>query len=241
MVQDGDVDASVRYLHLDTMSPYNFGSYKAQNDTDEALETLTHEEKKTAGPIEVTGLNTLGSAFDKAVIHSVSLDVIETPSEQPDYNVFLNTTRTDKYPGYAGTATIAVRMEAEDVYDRSISNAVLRETQSVTNDRLLSVEYAEGVPADEAVDQAYIDNRTFSDMTGQYGSEGKEVQLDSSLSKGSSVLVVYEFKFTDSQMDAIETSGEGGTGSGAKTSGWSSIPLFGGLIAILLGFLRRGK
>jgi hypothetical protein len=242
VVQDGDIDASVPYVNIETMSPYDFGSKKADNDSDDGLETVDHLEKKTAGAYELTGLDTLGSAFDNAVINSVTLDVVEEPAEQPDNNVFINTTETDKYPSYDGTATIAVRMEAEDAYDRSIATAVLRDTQSVTSERVLSIKYAEGVPADEAVDQAYLDNRTFNDMTGQYGSEGKEVQLDSSLSKGSAVLVKYKFKLTADQMDALKGATSGGSGTGAKGgSGLGSIPIIGGLLVALLGWLRRGE
>lgn len=242
VVEDGDYDGSVPYLNLDSMSPYQFGTEKTDTDGDDSLETVNHVEKKTAGPVSVTGLDTLGGAFDSAAIHSVTMDVIEEPADQPDANVFLNTTETDKYPGYAGTATIAVRMQAEDAYDRSISNAVLRDTQSVTSDRVISVEYAEGVPDEEAVDQAYLDNRSLSDMTAQYGSEGKEVQLDASLSKGSAALAVYEYKVTEDQMTALEaTSGGDGSGStGAKSGGGvGSIPLIGGLLVALLGIFRR--
>jgi hypothetical protein len=242
--EDGDVDASVPYINIETMSPYQFGTQKADTDGDGDLEDKDITEKKTAGTYSLKGLETLGSAFENAVINSVTLDVIEEPDQQSDDNVFLNTTKTDKYPGYAGTATIAVRMEAEDAYDRSIANAVLRDTQSVTSERVLAIEYAEDVPADEAVDQGYLDNRTFNDMTGQYGSEGKEVQLDSSLSQGSPVLVKWKLKFTDSQMTALDNTmgGEGGSGNGAKgAGGLGSIPIIGGLLVALMGWLRRGE
>lgn len=237
VVQDGDFDGSVPYINLDQMSEYQFGSKHADTDDDADLETVEHVEKKTPGAIEVSGLGTLGNTFSDAVIHHVSLDVIEDPAAQPNENVYLNTTETDKYPSYDGTATLAVRMEAEDAYDRGISNAVLRDTQSVTSDRLVAVEYAEGVSSDETVDEDFLDSTTFSDVTGQYGSEGTEVQLDSSLSKGSPVLVKYEFKLTEDELDAIEAAGGGSTG--ATSSGASSLPIIGGFVAFLLGIAKK--
>ena len=235
---DADADVDVALLNADKLSPYDLGEQKAQNDSDENLETLDITEKKTPGALALTGLDTLGNDLtDDAVIHGLTLDIIEEPATQADDNVFVNATRTDKYPGYAGTVEIAVRMEAEDAYDRSIANAVLRDTQSVTSDRLVSVEYAEGVKSDGAVDQDYLDNRTLSDMTGQYSSEGADVQLDSSLNQGSAVLTVYKFKLTDDQLSAYE-GGAGGTG-GKSAGGFGGIPLIGGIIVALLGFLRK--
>ncbi|MFB6188580.1 MAG: hypothetical protein ABEI57_01735 [Halapricum sp.] len=240
VVQDGDFDGDVALLNADKMSPYDIGSQKKDTDGDGKLESVDVTEKKTAGALSLTGLDTLGSTFNDAVIHSISLDMIEHPADQPDENVYVNVNKTDKYPGYDGVATIAVRMQAEDAYDRGISNAVLRDTQSVTSDRVISVEYAEGVPADEAVDEGYLDNRTFSDMTGQYGSEGTEVQLDSSLNQGSAVLLKYKFKLTSDQLSALQNVANGGGGSGAKSSGGlGSIPLIGGALVALLGVLKK--
>lgn len=239
IISEGDADVDVALLNADKLSPYDLGTQKVQNDSDDALETVDVTEKKTAGALALTGLDTLGNDLtDDAIIHGLTIDVVEEPSDQPNDNVYINVNKTDKFPGYAGTATIAVRMEAEDAYDRSIANGVLRDTQSVTSDRVISVEYAEGVPADEAVDQDYLDNRTFSDVTSQYGSEGKEVQLDSSTSQGSSVLVKYTFKYTSDQLSAIQMAG-GGDSGGKTSSGLSSIPLVGGLIVALLGWLRK--
>lgn len=244
-VLNGDADVAVPMLNLDKMSPYDFGTTAVDGDDDDSEPGDATEEiveKKTAGPIELTGLDTLGGwATDssEALIHSLSVEMVETAGDQPDDNVYLNLTKTgDRYPGYHGKAVVAVRISEVDAYDLTPSNGVITTTQTVTSGRLMKVEYAEGVNGDEPVDQQFVEDATLSDITSTFGDSGKQVQIDSSMSAGDTNLLVFTFKVDESQYNALQNAGGAG-GGGALSGGISSIPVIGGLVVAVLGVLRR--
>lgn len=235
-VQDGDASVVISGLNLDKMSTYDFGTTTVDADENEQK---TWTEKKTPGAMELSGIDTLGATFEDADLHNIEVDMVSSGADQPDENVYLNLTETDKYPGYHGTATIAVRFDEPDAYDLQPSNLVLRDTQSVTSDRLISVRYAEGVSGDEPVDRDFLESQTWTKMTGQYGDEGTEVTLDSSMQSGSTALAEFQFKLTEGQFNAIKQANGGGGGTGAQGGGGlGSIPIIGGVLVALLGLLK---
>lgn len=236
-VHDGDADIEVAGLNIEKMSPYDLGTEMKDTDDDDELEKVEHTEKKTGGALSLVSLDTLGDTFSNAELHDVSIQMIGTPAEAGAEDVSIDLEKTDKYPGYHGVVTIYVRMSLADAYDLSYSGAERTDQQSVTSDRIISVEYAEGVSED--TDFSDIDDATFTDKTSLYSSEGSNVTVDSTLQPGSHDVVKYEMKLDKSQFNAIQSTSGGGLGGGAKGGGLSNLPVIGGIVVVLLGFLRK--
>jgi len=235
-VHDADADLEIAGLNVEKMSMYDLGTEKKNTDSDDDLEKAEHTEKKTGGALKLYSLGTLGSAFDSAELHDLVIDMVGTPEHLPDDDVSIELEKTDKFPGYHGVATIYVDMGLQDAYDLSYSNAERTDEQSVTTDRILSVEYAEGVSDD--TDFADIDDAAYADKTSLYTSEGANVTVDDTLQTGSNDVVKFRMKLDKSQYNAIQST-NGIVGGGAKGGGLSNLPIIGGIVVMLLGFLRK--
>jgi hypothetical protein len=236
-VHDGDADLEIAGLNVEKMSMYDLGSAKKNTDSDEDdLENAEYTEKKTGGAMDLYSLETLGSAFDSAELHNLEIDMVGTPEHLPDDDVMIKLEQTDKFPGYYGIATIYVDMGLQDSYDLSYANAERTDEQSVTSDRILSVEYAEGVSDD--TDFADIEDSAFADKTSLYSSEGTNVTVDDTLQTGSHDVVKFRMKLDENQYNAIKSTGGFG-GGGAKSGGLSNLPIIGGIVVALLGILRK--
>lgn len=235
-VHDADADVEIAGLNVEKMSMYDLGSERKDTDGDDELEDVEHLETKTGGALQLASLDSLGDTFSSAELHDLSISMIGTPEEAGAEDVSVELEKTDKYPGYHGVATIYVRMSLADAYDLSYSGAERTDEQSVTSDRVISVEYAEGVSDDTEFSE--IEDATFTDKSSLYGSEGTNVTVDDTLQVGSNDVVKYTLKLDKSQYNAIQSSG-GAFGGGAKGGGLSNLPVIGGIVVALLGVLRK--
>lgn len=236
VAQDADVEVNIAGLNVEKMGMWDFGDTRMDTDGDDELESTSVMENKDGGAIMVESLDTLGDTFSQAYINDLTIAVDFRASDLEDEDVMLETEMTDAYPGYAGTATIYYRLSLPAQYDLSYSDATLTDEQSVTSDRVMSVEYAEGT-----ADTEFGNISSYSDITGQYGTEGTEVTVDETIQSGQSLVIKYKFKFTESQFDAIEAS-SGGAAGPAKAPGGIDLPFIGaigGIIGGLFLFIRR--
>ncbi|WP_332898745.1 hypothetical protein [Haladaptatus sp. CMSO5] len=206
-VIDGDADVSVSLLNLEKLSKYQLGIEKYEN-ADEDIKTREIYEVKTVGAISVHSLSTLGSWADDAEIRDLTFSAIGTADLTGDEDIMAEFEQTDKYPGYHGTATIYVRMGPADSYDLSYANAEFVEEQQVTEDRIISVELAEGVSEDTELEN--ISDSEWSDKTSLYTGEGTNVTLDSTIQPGSLHVVKYELKLDEEQFMALQQSQSAG-------------------------------
>jgi hypothetical protein len=239
VVLDADADLTFVGLNGEKKSAYDLGEQRVDTDSDGSLDdTVDVGEDYAGGQVSLTGLDTLGETFDDAEIYELTVPV-EFTGELADRTELEQTedesTDGGNYPGYKGTSTIYVAFELPDAYDLSFSGAELVDTQAVTSDRLLSVEYAEGVGDTEF---GNISDSTWSDMSGSYSGEGSTVTVDSTIQVGSVNVLQWTYKLTPDQFDDLGATAGGG-GSGAMGVAGANIPILGGIIAAAVAFLKR--
>lgn len=240
VVADADMDVSVSALNFEKMSKWDLGTEKKDTDSDDDLEDVEHMEVTAdgAGAISVHSLGTLGSAFDSAILHDVTFEAIQSGDDLDSSNVVAEYNETgDKYPGYHGTATIYVRMGLPSAYDLSFANAELRDTQAVTNDRIMSVEYAEGVADD--TDLKNVSDSSYTDKTDLYTGEDASISLDTTIQPGQNGQLKIKMKLTESQLNNLQNTGGAAGGAAGGSGGLSSLPLIGGIIAFAAMVLKR--
>ena len=236
VVMDGDLDAEFSAVNAEKMSEWDFGTQMKDTDSDDDLEEVEITETKTGGDIQVSSLDSLGPAFDSAAIKNLNVEIEASASELSSGDTKVQTNETDAYPSYSGTATISYRLSLPDAYDLSYSNVALDDKQLVVNDRILSVEYAEATG-----DTAFSDISSWTDKTDLYTGEGNEMTIDSTVQPGQSLVLQYEFRYTESELDNVESSGVAGGPTGKSAGGLGDIPLIGGLLAtIYLGIRKLG-
>ncbi|NHN40057.1 hypothetical protein G9C85_00190 [Halorubellus sp. JP-L1] len=230
-VVDGDATLEVAGLNLEKMSQWSFGDKLADTDGDDELETTTIHETKTGGDLELEAVDSVGSALQGATINDLRVAMQFRASDLSTADEKVNVSQSDQYPAYAGTSTVYYRLSLPDAYDLGYANANLTDTQTVTSDRLMSVEYAEGTG-----DTNFSDISSWTDKTGAYGNEGTNVTVDDTLQPGQNVVIKYQMKLTDSELQAIASS-PGGGGPMAQESGgiWDTIFGLPGAIASILG------
>jgi len=237
-----DADASLTFvgLNAEKMSPYDLGDQQKDTDGDDTLESVDVGEDYAGGAVSLAGLDTLGSSFSDARIHDLTAPMEFTGELAGSEDVMVERTEDESvesgnYPGYKGTATVYVRLSLPDAYDLAFSGAALTDTQSVNSDRLISVEYAEGVSDTEF---GNISDSSWTDVTGSYSGEGSSVTVDDTIQVGQTSVLKYTYKLTPDQFDNIVAQGGSG-GSGAMGGLGNNIPLVGGIIATLAAFLKR--
>lgn len=239
VVLDADADLTIVGLNGEKKSAYDLGEQRVDTDGDGSLDdTVDVGQDYAGGDVSLTGLDTLGGTFDDAEIYQLTAP-FEFSGELADRQKLEQnedeSTDGGNYPGYKGTATVYVAFELPDAYDLSFSGATLTDTQAVTSDRLLSVEYAEGVGDTEF---GNISDTTWSDMSGSYSGEGTDVEVDSTIQVGSVNVLKWTYKLTPDQYDELGASSGGGAGGAMGVSG-ANIPIIGGLIATAIAFLKR--
>lgn len=241
---DGNADLSIAGLNVEKMSTYDLGTEKKDTDSDDEFEDIQRTQKKTGGAISLSSLDTLGSAFQSATLHDVSAPMHFTGELATTTGDDAKLEQTEdesvdggQYPGFKGTATVYVRLQLPDEYDLSFSGATLTDTQSVTSDRLMSVEYAEGVSMDTAFSD--ISDSSWTDISGSYSGDGTDVTVDDTVQVGSAGVLKYRMKLTPSQYDTLGDTGGGGGSGATGAGGWSTVPIVGTVLAAFVALIRK--
>jgi len=230
-VHDANADVEISALNLERQSPWTWG----ENETSQIT---NHGE---GGYINITSLGTLGSTFEDATLHDVSIQVDLPASNLSDDRVEANFTRdeTDAYPGYFGTADIYYRVSARSAYDLSWGNPETVETQSLPGNRYITVEHASGVGSTDFQD---IEDSKWTDKTDSYGAEGENVSV-ASISSGDENVIHYELKLQEDRFKRFQRSGAPGSFEGQQEGPLSMLFSLPGLavssLLALLGIKKR--
>ena len=235
-VVDGDADVSISMLNAGKMSRYKFGTKYVDNDDDDDLEKK--EIYEPHGTYSIYSVETLDSEFDGATIHGLSFPAHFSAEDLEDSNIKTEWQdgKDAGYPNWDKFATFFYRLELPSAYDLSYSGVELVQETQWPGDRYVSVQYAEGVSED--TDFEDIEDNQWASKTSSYDAKGKNVTVDSTIAPGDDLVFKFEMVFTGDEASNLQTAGGGGDG-GAMGSGFSNIPLIGGLIVVLLGIVRK--
>lgn len=241
VVQDADADISIAALNLEKMSKYQLGTeaYDGSDDNSEKDETRSIYEVKQGGPISITSLDTLGSAFSDARVHDVTIPVKFRAQDLAGEDIKAEWNETDAYPGYDYEATFSYRLELPSAYDLSHSDAELKHETNWPGERYLKVQYKEA-----AGDTAFDEISNWQDLTSQFDSQNKEITIDSTVSPDQSLVLQYQLKLTSEEKQTMQSSGMGAVGPMGGGSGGLFGWLFGtasGLVTTVAGLFAGWK
>lgn len=229
-VRTEDADATLQFamLNAEKTGEYTFGEKNVDTDDEDDLETETITEPH--GQFRVNDLGAMGSAFDQATIHGLTMPVTFTVSELPDEDVNASYTKASSYPAFEFMFESYYRIQLPSAYDLSYANAELADTVSVPSGRYETVEYSEGVG-----DTDFSDIDSWTSVADQYSSEGDDVTLDDTIQPGQEIAIHYQYPVTDDEKSALEATGMIGGPVGDSGGGPADWPVIGGVISTLGG------
>jgi hypothetical protein len=224
---NGDADVDFTLINSEKKSAYVFGEQRVDSDDDGELDSA-EEITEPAGEYTITGLDSLGDVFSTSTIYDLQIDAHLEASELSDEDAQVEALEAEQYPGYDSVLDVNYRFTLPSQYDLSWSNAELTDSPQLPSERY-DVEYAEGTG-----DTAFGDIDTFSsvDFAG-------DTVVDSTIQPGQSLVLHYEIKVTADELDSM-TAVAGGGPMGASGGAWyTSIPVIGGVIGIIIGIVGR--
>lgn len=234
VVTDGNADLDISLLNAERLSPYNFGErVNADGDTE------TIEEPN--GEVSMAGIDTMGGAFDNAVLHDATYDLVFSSDEISDASdIHWNVTDAPAFPGFEHRADVYYRLSLPGAYDLSYSNAELVGTQDLPSDRYQAVELSEGVG-----DTDLTNVSSWDDHTSAYSSTGDH-SLDDTVQVDTEYGLHFDVLWTGDDEDSAFSSSGGagqwaGSGDGGIVDTILGIPgMIVGSVLVALGLKRRG-
>lgn len=234
IVEDGDATVEFAGLNAEKTGEWDFGEKRVDSDDEDDLET--EEIDDPDGTIHLSGLDTLGSAFDGATIHDLSYPADFAAADLAGENVDAYFNSTDSYPGFSTLAGYYYKLELPGAYDLGYAGAELEHESEWPSDRYVTFEYAEDVG-----DSTGIHDASYSDVSTP-DSEGEFTQIDGTISADQNYVVHLEVKHTDDDVDAVQSTGAvGGPVGGSGDGGIIDMILspFGALGALVGGLWAR--
>lgn len=224
-VENGDATVEVAYLDLEKKGEIAFGTKKANTDSDDALEEVDIVEPR--GEYKVHDLGTLDSSLDNAVVRDMKVKGVHWRAsdltDSSDYQVTFED--ASDYPSFDKVLDVYYRVEVPAAIDLSHSGLEFRHQTQWPGDRYIVVETKEGVG-----DTEFDDVSNWNDQTSSFSAQDKNVTLDSTVSSGTEYAVHMKLKLTQSEADAMQSTGgqasSGGGGLFASSGG-------GGLVGFL--------
>jgi hypothetical protein len=237
VVEEADATVDIAAINVEHTSPWTLGDQMVDSDDDgDKDETDTLIQVNSSGGVPLSSVDSMGSAFDAATIHSLDIEFHAYSSmmpEEEDYERWnVSYEEATDYPSFDWIADDHRRLAMPTAYDLSYSNLELRDEQPLPENRYGAVEYA------TTVGETNFSDISWTDATSSYNEKGSEVVLASGFSGGDEVAVQYSsVKLTQANYDAWTSTAGGGAPMGDSGGGLGSIPLIGGALVALLSFL----
>jgi hypothetical protein len=227
-VTDADADIRFAAVNLEKKSDWTFGEYK--NDSTGEMDDIV----EPSGEFSVTSLDTLGSEFDGSEIHQIAFPVVYGAGDLPTSAQMHKFSDADQYQGYDQIAHLYYRLEVPSAYELSHSGLSLQDTVDLPANRYKVVEYAEGVG-----DTEFENISTWNAATGSYSSQGKNVTLDTTIEPGSAIAYHASYPVTSQEKNTMLQTAGAAAGGGASSGGLGSIPIIGGILAVVFGAFKK--
>lgn len=234
-VVGGDADTTLYALDTERKSFVDLGSKLEQLDDDDELESTSIEDVESSGSVRLEDLSTMGSSFDAAEIHDLSVFGLKWTAEQLESSDRYNYTASnaDSYAGYKHKLDRVERLKVRQAIDLSHHALELRVEQANVGERYKTAQVAEGSTSDLS------DVSSWSSFS--MGNEGDTVVVDSTVQPGTNYDINLVVLYQGDEWDAVLGNTGGSTGSNPSAGGYGNIPLIGGIIVAILGaFKARG-
>lgn len=212
-VNDADADVSLAWVDLQKKGEVTVGKQTVDGPDDDTDYDDTEEHVDDfSGDISVHSLDTLDSEFDDAVIHDLSYPATVPASELDASNTHHEWGNASDFPNFDATLDAYWRFELPAAIDLSYSGVSLEDVAVMHGDRYVTAEYKEGV-SEDTFEDGPSDISGFSSISG-YDAEGDEITIDNTVSTANGMVVHLVVKYTDSQLDSVQGSSDGGAGMG---------------------------
>lgn len=233
---DADIGVTMAGLDLDKKSEMDLAEIERDTDDDGDLETTTVTNYYEGGVANITGLDTMGSAFDNAVIADLHVyDVqyqLSDISDSEEYSTEFS--NADDY-NYPQKLELFADMEVPSAIDLSHGSLTMEFDQGLVESRYAIAEVATGADTKEDFGNL-TDDGSYSSVTDTLGSQGSTATFVASASADTNYRVHMVVLLQDEEVDTIQSSGIGGptgTSSGGFFSTiWGQIT---GLVGAVLG------
>jgi hypothetical protein len=231
-ISDANADVKFYGVNLERTSKWVFGTQEYLN-SDSEVDTQTVEEP--AGSYSITGLDTLDSVFDSATLNDVEYDVQMVASEADDAEIHARVKDLDDTYDRPHELEFVAEYHWPDHYELSTTAEDLRDNQEFPSGRYLGAEAATGTTELESWDD--VDNVSWTDRTGDYGSAGTETQLISSTSTADRSAVRLRLALSADEVDAYTSATSGGAAVAATNDGGPGAKMWTIIGAIGTGLL----
>lgn len=243
----GSGETTIHGLNLEKESRWQFGTEQYYDAEDEQLKTQTVYEP--SGDYSIQSLDTLPSEFGESKINGVSYDMEAQASELPQAQVWARVKDTPDTYTYPKELEMFVFFEAPTAYDlEEVDFGELYDVVEFPSGRYRALEAATGFDEPDSWDD--VDSISWTDRSGEIGSDGEELEMLSPLSATDLVGWRARIEMSENRVDAITAVGGGGAVGTSGSSGfnyWLTTilgVLGGGAVMFrkqILGLIGRGN
>ncbi|WP_424001186.1 hypothetical protein ACOZ4I_15690 [Haloarcula salina] len=234
---DNDVTVTVAGLDLGTKSTDTLGEIQRDTDGDGELETTSATDYYEGGVANLTGLDTMGSAFDDAVITDLKVYNVQYQfadlTDSAEYSTEFSSADDYNYPQ---KLELYADMEVPSAIDLSHGDISLEFEQGLVESRYAVAEVATGADTSEAFGNL-TDDGSYTSVTDTLGSQGSTATFISSASADTNHRIHLVVLLQDEEATTLQNTGMMGGPTDSGSGGFFST-LWGqitGLVAALAG------
>lgn len=229
VVKEADASVTAAGLDLDRKSAINFAEIERNTDTsDSDLETVIFEDYYEGGVANLTGLASLGSEFDSAVLHDLEVHnvryQISDLTDSAEYSV--NWSAASNYGSYDQKLELYADLEIPAAIDLSHGTLTLKAEQSLVSERYATVEFSENVADETAIGDLNDTDYTSKKSLFTNGAVDDEHTLDSSVSADQDYRLHLVILYLDGEVENLKATSAPMAGPTGKSGGG----LLGGLL-----------
>lgn len=223
-VEDADADVTLYALDVERESRLSFGSREYTNSDDE-LDTETV--RSPDGEYSITGLDTLGSAFDGATIVDLGISTRFEASGLPAENIDADWQDAERYD-QDHRLRKAITFDLPTAYDLSYADLSAKDEVKFPGSRYIEIAFEDDAGEEPAtVSEWDDDDLTLTSRTSTYSDASIDdtVTLTTSVTTDSTFVVVYDYLLSDDERDdatATAAVGAAGATSDGGLMGWFS-------------------
>jgi hypothetical protein len=249
VIFSGDGSVTFTAINAERMSEWTLGTTRVDNG-DDGYKDETVTEITSAGPVQLTELESMGETFADSTINDLTYLEIHYRLQDSPEDVTAEFPEAESYPSYPNFLDLTARFAVPTAYELDHGDTLeLRAEQSFLSDRYTRLRYAEAVGDTSAEN---VSSSAWVDATGSLGERNTTVVLDATVQPGTTYVVEQRALLQESQKNALEqavAAGGGGFWASGSSGGSGEAPwtsavnwmasLFTGLLTAL-GIRKAG-